>query len=110
MLTDFWSFETVIWSSLARSILTPPCMLADPANGVCLDHLSWFLVSDTLWGYAAYPPLFTANLHPSTLVNSEAIPSTKTATETSVALSAVTTHAGDTARSCWDQKEATDDL
>ena len=85
-------------------------MLADPANGVCLGHLSWFLVSDNLWGYATYPPLLTANLHPSTLVNLEAISSTNTAIETSVGFSAVTTHAGDTACSCWDQKEASDDM
>ena len=91
-------------------MLTPPCMLADPANGVCLGHVSWCLVSDSSWGYATYPPLLTANLHPSTLVNLEAISSTNTATETSVGLSAMTTHAGDTACSCWDQKEASDDL
>lgn len=85
-------------------------MLADPANGVCLGHVSWCLVSDNSWGYATCPPLLTANLHPSTLINLEAISSTNTATETSVGLSAVTTHAGDTACSCWDQKEASDDL
>ena len=48
ILTDVWSFETAIWFNLVKSMLTPSWMLADPANGVCLDYVDWFLVDHDL--------------------------------------------------------------